>query len=49
MSATPGRVADQIAIELPRPRPARLGDYPSLNTYSDRMHDAFRRFGVIKY
>lgn len=49
MSPTPGRVVDEIAIELPRPRPAHLGDYPSFNHYADRIHDAFRRFGVIKY
>jgi NitT/TauT family transport system ATP-binding protein len=49
MSPTPGRVVDEIAIELPRPRPAHLGDYPSFNAYADRIHDAFRRFGVIKY
>jgi NitT/TauT family transport system ATP-binding protein len=49
MSPTPGRVVDEIRIELPRPRPAHLGDYPSFNAYADRIHDAFRRFGVIKY
>lgn len=49
MSPTPGRVVDEIAIELPRPRPAHLGDYPSFNAYADRIHDAFRRYGVIKY
>ena len=49
MSPTPGRIVDEIAIELPRPRPAHLGDYPSFNHYADRIHDAFRRFGVIKY
>lgn len=49
MSPTPGRIVDEIAIELPRPRPAHLGDYPSFNAYADRIHDAFRRFGVIRY
>nr|WP_245973869.1 ABC transporter ATP-binding protein [Bosea caraganae] len=49
MSPTPGRIVDEIVIELPRPRPAHLGDYPSFNHYADRIHDAFRRFGVIKY
>ena len=49
MSPTPGRVVDDIRIELPRPRPAHLGDYPEFNAYADRIHDAFRRFGVIKY
>ncbi len=49
MSPTPGRVVDEIRIELPRPRPAHLGDYPSFNAYADRIHDAFRKFGIIKY
>ena len=49
MSPTPGRIVDEIAIELPRPRPAHLGEYPSFNAYADRIHDAFRRMGVIKY
>jgi NitT/TauT family transport system ATP-binding protein len=49
MSPSPGRIVDEIRIELPRPRPAHLGDYPSFNAYVDRIHDAFRRFGVIKY
>jgi NitT/TauT family transport system ATP-binding protein len=49
MSPSPGRIVDEIAIDLPRPRPAHLGDYPSFNVYADRIHDAFRRFGVIKY
>jgi NitT/TauT family transport system ATP-binding protein len=49
MSPTPGKIVDEIAIELPRPRPAHLGDYPSFNRYADRIHDAFKRFGVIRY
>ena len=49
MSPTPGRVVDEIKIELPRPRPAHLGEYPDFNRYADRIHDAFRRFGIIKY
>lgn len=49
MSPSPGRIIDDIKIDLPRPRPAHLGDYPSFNIYADRIHDVFRRFGVIKY
>jgi NitT/TauT family transport system ATP-binding protein len=49
MSPSPGRIVDEIRIDLPRPRPAHLGDYPSFNSYVERIHDAFRRFGVIKY
>jgi NitT/TauT family transport system ATP-binding protein len=49
MSPSPGRIVDEIKIELPRPRPAHLGEYPSFNAYAERIHEAFRRFGVIKY
>jgi NitT/TauT family transport system ATP-binding protein len=49
MSPSPGRIVDEIAIDLPRPRPAHLGDYPSFNTYAERIHEAFRRFGVIRF
>jgi NitT/TauT family transport system ATP-binding protein len=49
MSPTPGRIVDEIKIELPRPRPSHLGDYPSFNAYADRIHEVFRRFGVLKY
>lgn len=49
MSPSPGRIVDEIKVELPRPRPAHLGDYPSFNIYADRIHALFRQFGVIKY
>jgi NitT/TauT family transport system ATP-binding protein len=49
MSKSPGRIVDEIVIDLPRPRPAHLGEYPSFNAYSERIHDAFRRMGVLRY
>ena len=49
MSPSPGRIVDEIAIDLPRPRPAHLGEYPSFNAYAERINSAFRRMGVIKY
>jgi len=49
MSPHPGRIVEEIAIDLPRPRPAHLGEYPTFNAYAERIHDAFRRLGVIKY
>jgi NitT/TauT family transport system ATP-binding protein len=49
MSPTPGRIVEEIAIELPRPRPAHLGEYPAFNKYADRIHESFRRYGIIKY
>ena len=49
MSTTPGRIVDDIQIDLPRPRPAHLGDYPSFNVYADRIHDTFKKFGILKH
>jgi NitT/TauT family transport system ATP-binding protein len=49
MSPSPGRIVEEIAIDLPRPRPAHLGEYPTFNAYSERIHVAFRRMGVIQY
>jgi NitT/TauT family transport system ATP-binding protein len=49
MCPTPGRIVDEIAIDLPRPRPAQLGEYPSFNIYAERINTAFRNMGVIKY
>jgi NitT/TauT family transport system ATP-binding protein len=49
MSPGPGRIVDEIAIDLPRPRPAHLGEYPSFNAYAERIHGLLRRLGVIHY
>ena len=49
MSPNPGRIVEEIVIDLPRPRPAHLGEYPSFNVYAERIHEAFKRLGVIKY
>jgi NitT/TauT family transport system ATP-binding protein len=49
MSPSPGRIVDEIAIDLPRPRPAHLGEYPSFNAYAERIHGVLRRLGVIRY
>ena len=49
MSPAPGRIVDEIAVDLPRPRPAHLGEYPSFNAYAERIHGVFRAMGVIRY
>ncbi|MBV9812873.1 MAG: ABC transporter ATP-binding protein, partial [Acetobacteraceae bacterium] len=49
MSPGPGQIIDEIAIDLPRPRPAHLGEYPSFNIHAERIHEAFRRMGVLRY
>jgi NitT/TauT family transport system ATP-binding protein len=49
MSPNPGKIVEEIVIDLPRPRPAHLGEYPTFNAYAERIHEAFKRLGVIKY
>jgi NitT/TauT family transport system ATP-binding protein len=49
MSPNPGKIVEEIVVDLPRPRPAHLGEYPTFNAYAERIHDAFKRLGVIKY
>jgi NitT/TauT family transport system ATP-binding protein len=49
MSPNPGKIVEEIVIDLPRPRPAHLGEYPSFNVHAERIHEAFKRLGVIKY
>lgn len=47
MSPSPGEVVDDIAINLPRPRPIVLGDAPEFAGYVDRIHRHFERLGVL--
>jgi len=49
MSPNPGRIVDEIEIDLPRPRPAVLGEDASFNAYAERIHHAFLKMGAIKY
>jgi len=47
MSPSPGRVVEEIEVELPRPRPIVLGDAPEFGAYVDRIHRHFERMGVL--
>lgn len=47
LSPSPGEIADEIPIDLPRPRPLSLGDTPSYNEYADRIFDRFEKMGVL--
>ena len=47
MSPSPGRVVEELSIDLPRPRPVALGEEPELAAYSKRIYDHFARLGVI--
>jgi NitT/TauT family transport system ATP-binding protein len=47
MSASPGEVVEEIAVDLSRPRPIALGDAPEFGAYVDRIHRRFERMGVL--
>jgi len=47
MSPSPGEVVEEIAVDIPRPRPIVLGDVPQFSKYVDRIHRHFERLGVL--
>lgn len=49
MGPSPGRIVDEIAVDLPRPRPVELGADPSFVAYADRIYAVFRRHGVLRF
>ena len=49
MSPGPGRIVEEIAIDLPRPRPIEIGVEQSFVTYADRVYEIFRTLGVLMF
>jgi len=49
MSKSPGRIVEDIKIDLPRPRPAHLGEYPEFSGYAKRIYAIFAKLGVYKF
>ncbi len=49
MSDGPGKIVDEIHIDLPRPRPAHLGDYPDFAQYAQRVYTTFEKLGIYKF
>lgn len=49
MSKSPGTIVEEIVIDLPRPRPAHLGDYPDFSKYAERIYSIFEKLGVYKF
>lgn len=47
MGPSPGKVVDEIRVQLPRPRPIVLGDAPQFATYVERIYGHFERLGVL--
>jgi NitT/TauT family transport system ATP-binding protein len=46
-SPSPGRIVEEIEIDLPRPRPLALGEAPELNEHADRIYGLFEAMGVL--
>ena len=49
MSKSPGQIVEEIKIDLPRPRPAHLGEYPEFSVYAKRIYAIFEKLGVYKF
>ncbi|WP_367714725.1 ABC transporter ATP-binding protein [Nitratireductor sp. GISD-1A_MAKvit] len=49
MSKSPGRIVEEIHIDLPRPRPAHLGEYPEFSKYAERIYTIFEKLGVYRF
>jgi NitT/TauT family transport system ATP-binding protein len=49
MSRGPGKIIDEIRIDLTRPRPVHLGDYPEFSRYADRIYRTFEKIGVYNF
>ena len=48
MSARPGSVAQDVMIDLPRPRTLELRDTPEFNTYTGKIRKIFKELGVFR-
>lgn len=49
LSAGPGQIIDEITVDLPRPRPVKIGDDRAFVKYTDRIYDVFRKLGVLSF
>lgn len=47
MGPSPGRIVEEIEIDLPRPRPVQVGDEAAFVHYSDRIYTIFKDLGVL--
>jgi NitT/TauT family transport system ATP-binding protein len=49
MSSSPGRIIEEIKIDLPRPRPVQLGEVPEFTKYAHRVFEIFEQIGVYHF
>jgi NitT/TauT family transport system ATP-binding protein len=48
MSAGPGKLIEDITIDLERPRPVEIGEQKAFIEYADHVYHIFRQLGVLK-
>jgi NitT/TauT family transport system ATP-binding protein len=48
MARNPGRIAEIIEIDLPRPRPLSIRNTPAFGTYAQHIHHLFATLGVVR-
>jgi NitT/TauT family transport system ATP-binding protein len=49
MSPSPGKIVEEIVVDLPRPRPVKLGEDQSFVRYTDQIYDIMRKLGVLQF
>jgi NitT/TauT family transport system ATP-binding protein len=49
MSARPASIAEEIVIDLPRPRTLEVRDTPDFNAYTARIRSIFSKLGVFNH
>jgi NitT/TauT family transport system ATP-binding protein len=47
MGPSPGRIVEELTIDLPRPRPVQVGDEAAFAGYSAKIYDIFKKLGVL--
>jgi NitT/TauT family transport system ATP-binding protein len=48
MSPSPGRIVEEISVDLSRPRSGELGDDHAYKEYTDRIYAIFQDYGVLR-
>ena len=49
MSAGPGKIIDDVEIDLPRPRPVKYGEDPRFVEYMDYIYGILQKLGVLSF
>lgn len=49
MSAGPGRIIEEIQVDMDRPRPVEIGQDRAFGDYADQIYEIFKQLGVLKF